>query len=293
MDSQPLYRGRFAPSPSGYLHFGSLVTALGSYLDAKSRGGLWSVRLEDLDTARNVPGADSDILRCLEGFGLEWDGPILRQSERLEHYEAALEDLLKRGLAYPCGCSRRDLLTHESSSPAELRYPGHCRPGLSQGKSIRSFRYKNNEIEYSFNDRLYGLCRQRVDQVVGDFVVRRADGPFAYQLAVVVDDAGQGITDVVRGADLLDSTPRQIALQQALGLPTPRYMHLPLVRNAQGEKLSKQTRAPAAVPQARTLRDALRFLGQPGAHQEAGNELHEILKYALQHYDFNLIKNDL
>jgi glutamyl-Q tRNA(Asp) synthetase len=272
MDFTPLYRGRFAPTPSGSLHFGSVVTALGSYLDAKSRGGLWFVRLEDLDTARNVPGAESEILRCLEDLGLEWDGPIQRQSERIAHYEAALETLLQQGLAYP----------HRYS-----------RTGLPLGEDATSFRYKTNEIEVVFNDKVYGPYRQRVDQAVGDFVVRRADGPFAYQLAVVVDDADQGITDVVRGADLLDSTPRQIALQQALGVPTPQYLHLPLVRNAQGEKLSKQTRAPAAVPHARTLRDALRFLGQPEPPRETGEDLHEILKYALQHYDSNLIKKDL
>jgi len=293
MDFTSPYRGRFAPSPSGLLHFGSLATALSSYLDAKSRGGIWLVRMEDLDMARNVPGAESEILRCLEGFGLEWDGPVLRQSERLGHYEAALETLLQRGLAYPCGCSRRDLLSDETSSPAEPRYPGSCRAGLANGKTTRSFRYKTNELEVIFNDRLYGQYRQRVDQAVGDFVVRRADGPFAYQLAVVVDDAAQGITDVVRGADLLDSTPRQIALQQALGLPTPRYLHVPLALNAQGEKLSKQTRAPAAVPNAQTLRAALGFLGQPEVPQEVGEELHEIIKYAIQHYDYKLIKKDL
>ena len=293
MDFNPLYRGRFAPSPSGYLHFGSLVSALGSYLDAKSRGGQWFVRMEDLDTARNVPGAESGILRTLEGFGLAWDGPVLRQSERLAHYEAALADLLAQGLAYPCGCSRRDLETHDAAAPAEPRYPSRCRQGLPPGKTIRSFRYKTNEIEHSFHDRLYGLFRQRVDEAVGDFVVRRADGPFAYQLAVVVDDAAQGITDVVRGADLLDSTPRQIALQQALGFVTPQYLHLPLVRNAQGEKLSKQTRAPAVSPDATTLRRALRFLGQPEPPQEAGHNLHEIMKYALQYYDYRLIKKDL
>ncbi len=293
MDFNPLYRGRFAPSPSGYLHFGSLVSALGSYLDAKSRGGQWFVRMEDLDTARNVPGAESGILRTLEDFGLAWDGPVLRQSERLAHYEAALADLLAQGLAYPCGCSRRDLHTHEAAAPAEPRYPGRCRQGLPPGKTIRSFRYKTNEIEYSFHDRLYGFFRQRVDEAVGDFVVRRADGPFAYQLAVVVDDAAQGITDVVRGADLLDSTPRQIALQQALGFVTPQYLHLPLVRNAQGEKLSKQTRAPAVTPDATTLRRALRFLGQPEPPQEDGHDLHGIMKYALQHYDYRLIKKDL
>ncbi|NDU91167.1 MAG: tRNA glutamyl-Q(34) synthetase GluQRS [Ferrovum sp.] len=289
MDPLPPYRGRFAPSPSGSLHFGSLVTALGSYLDAKSQGGTWLVRMEDLDSARNLPGAESEILRCLEGFGLEWDGPVLRQSERLTHYEAALEVLLQQGLAYPCGCSRRDLLSHESIFPAEPRYPGQCRTGLAPGKKIRSFRYKTNSLEVIFNDKLHGICRQRVDQSVGDFVVRRADGPFAYQLAVVVDDATQGITDVVRGADLLVSTPRQIALQQALGYPTPNYLHLPLVRNAQGEKLSKQTLAPAAVPNADSLRNALRFLGQPQVPQEVGQELHAILKYAVQHYDYKLI----
>ncbi len=293
MDSTPLYRGRFAPSPSGSLHFGSLVAALGSYLEARSQNGAWLLRLEDLDTARNLPGAEADILRCLEGFGLEWDGPVVRQSARLAHYEAALEALLREGRAYPCGCSRREILSHEDAEAGEARYPGTCRAGLPSGKNIRSFRYKTNELEIVFKDKLYGEMRQRVDQSVGDFVIRRADGPFAYQLAVVVDDAAQGITHVVRGADLRDSTPRQIALQHALGLPTPHYMHLPLVRNAQGEKLSKQTRAPAVVPDAAILRAALRFLGQPEAPEGLGPDLKNILKYAVQHYDYRLIKKDL
>ncbi|MDE2259138.1 MAG: tRNA glutamyl-Q(34) synthetase GluQRS [Betaproteobacteria bacterium] len=283
MDANPRYRGRFAPSPSGSLHFGSLVTALGSFLEAKSQGGQWLVRMEDLDTARNQPGADSDILRCLEGFGLEWDGPVVRQSLRLAHYHAALDTLLRNGLAYPCGCSRRET----------RHYSGTCREGLPPGKIARSFRFKTNALEIAFNDRLYGLIRQRLDQETGDFVICRADGPIAYQLAVVVDDAEQGISDVVRGADLLDSTPRQIALQRALGYPTPRYFHLPLVRNAQGVKLSKQTRASAVTPEPGTLRTALRFLGQPAVPPEVGDDLHKIIEYAVQHYDYKLITRSI
>ncbi len=279
MDANPRYRGRFAPSPSGPLHFGSLVTALGSFLDAKSKGGEWLVRMEDLDTARNQPGADSSILRCLEGFGLEWDGPVIRQSLRHTRYQAALDRLLREGLAYPCGCSRRET----------SHYPGTCREGLPPGKAARSFRYKTDASEIIFNDRLYGLIRQRPDQQTGDFVICRADGPIAYQLAVVVDDAEQGISDIVRGADLLDSTPRQIALQRALDYPTPRYFHLPLVRNAQGAKLSKQTRASAVTPDTETLRTALRFLGQPDPLRETGEDIHNIIKYAVQHYDYKLI----
>ncbi|MDE1982236.1 MAG: tRNA glutamyl-Q(34) synthetase GluQRS [Betaproteobacteria bacterium] len=276
-------RGRFAPSPTGPLHFGSLLAALGSYLCAKNRGGQWLLRMEDLDTPRNVPGAEASILACLEGFGLTWDGPVTRQSERTPLYQAALDQLLAAGLAYPCGCSRQE---------AAGVYPGTCRNGLPPGKTARAFRFKVNALQTCFNDELYGRLCQDLAQHVGDFVIRRADGPFAYQLAVVVDDAAQGITEVVRGADLLDSTPRQVALQQALGLPTPRYLHLPLARTPGGEKLSKQTGAAAVTPDAPTLRAALRFLGQPEAPASLGNNLKSIIEYATEYFDYKRIKTD-
>jgi glutamyl-Q tRNA(Asp) synthetase len=234
-----VYRGRFAPSPTGPLHFGSLVAALGSYLDAKAHNGEWLVRIEDLDTPRVVPGAADDILRTLERFGLEWDGPVLYQSSRIEAYEAALHDLRRRGLVFPCGCSRKDVGD---------RYGGTCRAGLRGRSDTPSWRFRVNDETVEFVDLRLGLQSQNVADYVGDFVLKRADGPFAYQLAVVVDDAFQGITDVVRGEDLLDSTARQILLQRALGLPQPRYRHLPVVLNDTGQKLSKQTGATALDP---------------------------------------------
>lgn len=238
MDSS-VYRGRFAPSPTGPLHFGSLVTALGSYLDAKAHGGEWLVRMEDIDTPRVVPGAADDILRTLERFGLEWDGPVLYQSSRIAAYEAALDDLRNRSLVFPCGCSRKEV---------GERYPGTCRTGLRGRIETPSWRFRVNDETVGFVDRRLGPQTQNVAEYVGDFVLRRADGLFAYQLAVVVDDAFQGITDVVRGEDLLDSTARQILLQHVLGLPEPRYLHLPVVLNSSGQKLSKQTGATALDP---------------------------------------------
>lgn len=254
-----LYVGRFAPSPTGPLHFGSLVAAVAGYLDAKAHGGTWLVRMEDVDTPRCVPGADAEILRTLEGFGFEWDGAVMYQSARREAYREALERLRAAGLAYPCGCSRKEV--------GGAIYPGTCRAGVNSGEPGRAqaWRVRVDCGDVCFEDRACGLYRQHLAREVGDFVVLRADGLFAYQLAVVVDDAGQGVTDVVRGADLLDSTPRQIWLQRALGYPTPRYLHVPIAVNAAGEKLSKQTLAPAIRVEnaAAELRQALDFLGYP------------------------------
>ena len=283
MPDSSAIRGRFAPSPTGPLHFGSLVAALGSYLSAKHQGGEWLLRLEDLDTPRNVPGAEASILACLEGFGLAWDGPVTRQSERRSLYQAALDRLLAARLAYPCGCSRQETAGV---------YPGTCRNGLPPGRTARAFRFKVNALPVCFNDELYGRLCQDLAREVGDFVVRRADGPFAYQLAVVVDDAAQGITEVVRGADLLDSTPRQVALQNALGLPTPRYLHLPVARTPAGEKLSKQTGASAVTPDAAILRAALAHLNQPEPPASLGNNLKSIIKYAIEYFDYKRIKTN-
>jgi glutamyl-Q tRNA(Asp) synthetase len=248
-----MYRGRFAPSPTGPLHFGSIVAAAASYLDARSRGGHWLVRMEDLDKPRERPGAADGILRTLEAFSFEWDGPVVYQSRRTAAYREALNRLP----AFACGCSRREL--RESQ-----RYPGTCRYGLPPGKIARAWRVAAGDREICFEDRVQGCFCQNIAAEIGDFVVLRADGTFSYQLAVVVDDAEQGITDVVRGADLLDSTPRQIWLQRLLGYETPRYLHVPVAVNAQGQKLSKQTLAPAVdAGQAEAiLRRALAFLGQ-------------------------------
>ena len=259
------YRGRFAPSPTGPLHFGSLVAAVGSYLDARAHGGEWLLRIEDVDGPRTVPGAADAILRTLEGFGFEWDGEVLVQSRRLDLYHSALVRLQLDGLVYPCACSRSEIAaaTHQLSVDGGLLYPGLCRNGLPEGRAARAWRLRVPDREFRFVDRVQGERRQNLEREVGDFVLLRADGQYAYQLAVVFDDAAQGVNSVVRGVDLLDSTARQMWLQECLGLPTPSYAHLPVAVNAAGEKLSKQTRAIAVNPEAGTalLAFVLRFLG--------------------------------
>ncbi len=251
------YIGRFAPSPTGPLHFGSLVAALASYLDARyHEGGRWLVRIEDVDEPRTVPGAADSILRCLEAYGMEWDGPVVYQSRRKDLYRAALAALGSH--AFPCGCSRVPGI-----------YPGTCRNGLPPGKAARAWRLRVDDAVISFVDRVRGPQTDVLAETTGDFVLLRADGYFAYQLAVVVDDADQGVTDVVRGEDLLYSNGRQILLQRLLGYPTPRYAHIPVVRDASGEKLSKQTLAPPVDERGdeATLREALAFLRVPHADQ--------------------------
>ena len=257
-----MYVGRFAPSPTGPLHFGSLVAALASWLDARAAHGRWLLRMEDLDTPRNQPGAADDILRTLERLGLIWDGPVVYQSRRTALYRAALERLEKP--TYWCGCTRREIADSSLGLAADGAqiYPGTCRGGLDKSKVPRALRVRATG-EIAFDDRVQGAQRQSLESDVGDFVLVRADGQFAYQLAVVVDDAEQGVTDVVRGADLLDSTPRQIYLQSLLAAATPRYLHVPAAVNAAGEKLSKQTGAPP-IGKEEDLRKALAFLGQPG-----------------------------
>jgi glutamyl-Q tRNA(Asp) synthetase len=260
----PRYRGRFAPSPSGRLHFGSLVTALGSRLDARTQGGEWLVRMEDLDPPREQPGAADDILRTLEAFGLTWDGPVLYQSRRHEHYREALGELARQGAAYACSCSRKEVAEAGAPGPEGPLYPGTCRGGPRPGRDRHAWRIRADVPPVAFVDRRYGPQQQSLEREVGDFVVLRADGLFAYQLAVVVDDAAQGINQVVRGADLLLSTPRQIHLQRLLGLPTPSYLHLPLVLDEQGRKLSKQSRSQPVDPRRPlpALLAAWAFLGQ-------------------------------
>ena len=236
------YRGRFAPSPTGPLHAGSLVAALAAWLDARAHGGAWLVRIEDLDPPREVPGAARDILLTLAEFGMPPDEPVAYQSERTALYEAAFEKLRAHGHVYGCACTRSEIEGATAARGLALgRYPGTCRDGTG-GRAIRAWRYRAEGI-VCFNDRAAGPQSQDLAQAVGDFVVRRADGLWAYQLAVVVDDDAQRVTDVVRGADLLDNTPRQIALQRALGLSVPRYLHVPVVVNERGEKLAKQTGA--------------------------------------------------
>jgi glutamyl-Q tRNA(Asp) synthetase len=258
------YRGRFAPSPTGPLHVGSLVAAVGSYLDARAHHGEWLLRMEDLDRPRCVPGAADAILRTLETLGLYWDGPVLQQGRRDPAYAAALTQLASAGQIYGCACTRREIADSVLAGIDGPVYPGTCRGGLPPGRVARAWRVRCDGAHIAFDDAIQGRIAQDLEREIGDFVLKRADGLFAYQLAVVVDDAEQRITDIVRGADLIDSTPRQIHLQHLLGLPVPRYAHLPVAVNRQGEKLSKQTLAAAVdtrepVP---LLNRVLEFLGQ-------------------------------
>ncbi len=352
----PQYRGRFAPSPTGPLHFGSLVAAVGSYLDAKHHQGKWLVRIEDLDTPRTVKGAADDILRTLEAFGLYWDEAVLYQSQRTDAYEEALQELLAIDAIYPCACTRKEIADSALHGIEGQIYPGTCRNGIPAGREGRAWRVRtdhrllppcrgkvgmgveqwrsqvstpslalkellairlspqagkslvislqgggdisakglfglNNKEIIQFDDALQGRIIQHLENEIGDFVVKRADGLFAYQLAVVADDAFQSISHVVRGSDLLSSTPRQIYLQRLLGLTTPAYMHLPVAVNAQGEKLSKQTLAsPVDVHNVSgTLWRALEFLCQEPPAELASYKT-EILDWAIAHWDKDKLK---
>jgi glutamyl-Q tRNA(Asp) synthetase len=264
MTSLP-YIGRFAPSPTGALHAGSLLAALGSCLQARSQRGQWYLRIEDLDTPRCPPGTADSILRDLERCGFEWDGAVVYQSRRLPVYQQALDQLQQAGYIYPCSCSRREIADSSISGIDGPVYAGTCRNGLAPERAPRALRIVTHNELLCFDDRIQGRICQRLQSELGDFVLRRADGVFAYQLAVVVDDAELGVTEIVRGADLLNSTPRQIHLQQSLGLPTPRYAHLPVLVNPQGQKLSKQTLAPplTATDPLAALRHAMHALGHP------------------------------
>jgi glutamyl-Q tRNA(Asp) synthetase len=281
-----IYRGRFAPSPTGPLHFGSLVAAVASYLEAKSRAGEWLVRMEDLDTPRNVPGAADDILRALTACGMRWDDAVIYQSARTDAYHAELHRLRALGLVYPCACSRREIADSAISGIEGPVYPGTCRAGLAPGKTVRAWRIDVRGADIRFDDAIQGPMHQDLATDIGDFVLLRADHVYAYQLAVVVDDAEQGITDVVRGADLLDSTPRQIFLHKLLKFTPPRYCHVPVAANANGEKLSKQTHAAAvdyARPQA-ALVPALRFLGQQPPDDLVDANIGEFWNWALRNW---------
>jgi len=264
------YTGRFAPSPTGPLHAGSLAAALASYLDAKAHGGSWLVRIEDVDEARTVAGSAEMILQTLAALDMQWDGEVLWQSRRKAVYEHAFERL--GALAYPCSCTRKEIADSRPDLAADgaAVYPGTCRAGLAPGREARAFRVRVPDAGepgelITFTDRWAGPQAQHLASEAGDFVLKRADGFWAYQLAVVMDDAEQGVTDVVRGEDLLDSTARQIHLQRLLGLPTPRYLHVPLVRDTEGQKLSKQNGAPAidASRPLAALREAARSLDLP------------------------------
>lgn len=273
-----MYVGRFAPSPTGPLHFGSMVTAVASYLDARNHGGRWLLRIEDLDKPREQPGATDSILRTLEGFALHWDGPVLYQSQRLAVYHDAAKHLRSMGHTFDCACTRREIADSTLLGHEGLIYPGTCRSGIQNAQPARAVRLRIDDQPIYLEDRLQGHFEQNLARDVGDFVITRADGLIAYQLAVVVDDAEQQITDVVRGSDLLFSTPRQIFLQRLLGSTRPDYLHIPVAVNARGEKLSKQTHAPRLETQdMQALACAvLTFLGQeipPAAQQLPLEEL--------------------
>lgn len=277
------YRGRFAPSPSGPLHFGSLVTALGSYLQARCQQGEWLLRMEDIDPPREQAGAADAILHALEAYHLYWDGTVLYQSTRHEAYEAALTQLTENHYSFFCSCSRKSI----AASGGGHIYPGTCRDGLPPGGIPRIVRVRVPNRHDAFTDALQGQVKSNLQTDSGDFVVRRADGLYAYHLAVVVDDAWQGITDIVRGTDLLGATPPQRYLQQCLGYPHPQYTHLPLAVNQQGQKLSKQNLATAidTLHPGATLNKALAFLGHPPPAELQGAGPALLLSWATAHWN--------
>jgi len=291
LDTRPrVYRGRFAPSPSGALHFGSLVAATGSYLQARHQQGEWLVRIDDIDPPREVAGAVDQILRDLDTYGFKWDGEISYQSQHQERYQHALQQLWDQSLLYPCACTRRSLAKHLDSDHPEV-YPGICRHGLSPGQTERSLRMLTENVFIQYHDQLQGPQEMNLETQCGDFIVKRADGLIAYQLATAVDDVYQGITEVVRGADLLESTFRQCYIQQRLSLSSPLYTHLPIANNHDGEKLSKNTHATSIIelPKAKTLYQALVFLGQDPPPDLTHSNLNEIWQWAIQHWQFSAI----
>ena len=282
------YIGRFAPSPTGPLHFGSMVAAVASYCDAKANAGKWLVRMEDLDKPREVSGAADEILRTLEAFGFEWDGEIVYQSQRDEYYADALNTLQKQALVYPCTCTRKEIADSSNAMGIDgLIYPKTCffKPSLQTNIHAAS-RALVLESNIAFLDAIQGEITQSLARDVGDFILKRKDGLFAYQLAVVVDDAAQGITHIVRGADLLDSTPRQIYLQQCLNFSTPSYAHIPIAVNSAGEKLSKQTLAQpiSMILPEHQLFNALSFLGQNPPTEIKNATLAEVWRWAIAHW---------
>lgn len=280
----PPYIGRFAPTPSGYLHFGSLVAALASWLDARAAGGRWLVRMEDLDPPREVAGAQAAILQTLDSYGLHWDGEVVYQSLRHDAYQQVIDRLLAQGLAYACTCSRKQL------EPYQGIYPGTCR-NAGHTTEDAAIRVRVPELLYRFEDRVQGAYSQHLGRESGDFVIRRRDGLYAYQLAVVLDDAWQGVTDIVRGADLLDSTPRHLYLQELLGLPQPRYLHVPLIIQPDGNKLGKSYRSPPLDPDqaAPLLVRALRALGQAREADLPDGSVKDVLGWGVAHWNSDAI----
>jgi len=286
MPAELQYHGRFAPSPTGPLHFGSLIAAAGSYLQARTANGLWTLRIEDLDPPRTVDGATDAILRSLERYGMCWDREVTYQSQRTELYETGLQHLIDSDAAFPCACSRKEIREIALAGAEAPVYPGTCRQGITDGREVRSIRILTDNDTISFTDQVFGKVSQQLERDVGDYVVRRTDGLFAYQLAVVIDDNEQSITEVVRGCDLLDSTPRQIHLHRLLGLPVPDYVHLPMAIDSQGDKLSKRTHAAPIddndpLP---SLWRCLDFLGQHPPEELKTVSLDEFWSWALDNW---------
>ncbi|MGR8933557.1 MAG: tRNA glutamyl-Q(34) synthetase GluQRS [Gammaproteobacteria bacterium] len=291
---QTRYIGRFAPSPTGPLHFGSLYTALASYLQARAQHGLWRIRIDDLDTPRNAPGAADNILKTLENFGLQWDKAVIFQSARIERYHAALEQLLADNRTYRCGCTRKTLDRHQPRFPDKAHlYPGFCRVKTPPAHIRHALRIKTDARIVRFHDALQGLIEHVMSERHGDFIVLRRDSIIAYQLAAAVDDRLENITEVVRGYDLLDSTPKQIYLQQLLGYRSPHYMHVPVIVDAHGQKLSKQSYA-AAVDRHdanKVLFEALVLLFQQPPTMLRGAPVSELLDWAIAHWNPALLQN--
>lgn len=287
IDPTSVYRGRFAPSPTGPLHFGSLVTALGSFLQARHHGGEWHLRIDDLDPYRYSAEAATLIPKQLEAFGLQWDGVIEYQSSHEPHYHRLLQHLIDHHHAYPCGCTRREVAASPRVGPEGPVYPGTCRNGVARGKRPHAIRMKVVDSPISINDPVQGQITSQLSQDVGDFIVQRTDGVIAYQLAAAINDVEGGFTEVVRGADLLSSTLRQVWLHQCLGLPSPHYLHLPVATFSNGKKLSKQTHAEplTQLEPSRQLIEALTFLNQAPPEGLHDGSAAAILDWAVEHWE--------
>lgn len=297
MTISPSYRGRFAPSPTGPLHFGSLVAAMGSYLQAKTQNGEWLLRIDDIDPPREQKGAANDILRTLEGFGFEWDQDVLFQSKRQKRYQEAVYYLLEQKLAYPCSCSRKSILEKTGQSKGEAVYPGFCRNGTIEKlpeSSNNSIRLLSDNKLIKFDDGILGSQSFNLEKMSGDFILQRRDGYFSYHLASGVDDAEQNITEVVRGADLLNCTPSQIHVQHSLKLLPPMYSHLPIVMNETGQKLSKQSHAkPIEITESvDLLYKSLKFLGQMPPIELINTNNEDIWHWAKKHWRLELVSNN-
>lgn len=283
------YKGRFAPTPSGPMHLGTLLAALGSFLQARSQNGIWHVRIDDIDPPRETPGAADSILRTLEHYRLHWDGAVVYQSQRLEEYQTALDRLIEQNDVFDCACSRKDIDKIATKGPNGSIYPGTCRNGLGQGQSARAIRLRSKAIDITVNDLVQGIFTLNIRNDVGDYIVRRADGLFAYHLATVVDDGLDNYTEIVRGQDLLSITPQQIYLQQLLGLPAPTYAHLPLLISENSKKLSKRFAATPVddMDMAAVFKTILNTLGlQPPPALDLCNSK-ETLTWAIENWDLS------